>query len=236
MDSLSERMARTARDLQDDHDDAQATFQSAVEAALRSVEGCDAAGLSFVARKRPLETVAATDDMARVADHLQYELGEGPCLDAVWHQQVVLSRSLEHDERWPAWGPRVVEETSAQSIMSFRLFTNRERLGALNLYSRTPDAFDDSALDEGFAVAAHISIAVSASQEVDHLAQGLTSRTVIGQATGILMERYDLDSVRAFSVLTRMSSQGNVKLRKLSEEIVEHRSAGAATTSGGAPA
>lgn len=228
MNSLSERMAQAARDLQDDHGDAQATFQSAVEVALTSVEGCDAAGLSFVARKRILETVAATDDMARVADQLQYELGQGPCLDAVWHEQVVLSPSLEHDERWPLWGPRVVEATKAQSIMSFQLFTHQERLGALNLYSRTRDGFDDSAVDEGFAVAAHISIAVSASQEVDHLSKGLTSRTVIGQATGILMERYDLDSVRALSVLTRMSSQGNVKLRKLAEEIVEHRTAGVA--------
>lgn len=222
-DSLSERMAETARHLQDSHDDVQATFQSAVDVAQSHVDGCDAVGLTFVTRKRHVQTVAATDAMALTADELQYTLGEGPCLDAVWEQHVVRSPDLAHDQRWPSWGPRVVQDTSARSIMSFQLFTNQDLLGALNLYSTSRDTFSDLAFAEGLAIAAHVSIAVAASQQIDNLTRGIASRTVIGQATGILMERYDLDAARAFTVMTRMSSQANIKLRDLAQQIVDNR-------------
>ena len=226
-DSLSERMAETARHLQDSHDDMQETFQSAVDVAQSHVDGCDAVGLTFVTRKQHVKTVAVTDGMALTADELQYTLGEGPCLDAVWEQQAVRSPNLEHDQRWPSWGPRVVRETSAQSIMSFQLFTHQDLLGALNLYSTSRDAFDDPAFVEGLVIAAHVSIAVAAAQQVDNLTQGIASRTVIGQATGILMERYDLDAARAFTVMTRMSSQANIKLRNLAQQIVDNRATSA---------
>ena len=220
---LLERLAETARHLQRTHNDVAATLQSAVEVSHATIEGCDAVGLSMVRKKRLVETVAATDDMVRRADQLQYELEEGPCIDVLWEHVVVRSGDLDHDVRWPLWGPRVVDETEARSSLSFGLFTNDEHLGALNLYSRTRDAFDDLALAEGMSIAAQISIAVSASLHFDVLSQGLVSRTVIGQATGILMERYDLDPVKAFSVLTRMSNQGNIKLRVLAAEIVKYR-------------
>lgn len=224
--SLSRRMANTARLLQDSQDDPHATFQSAVEVAKTAVNGCDAVGLTFVRRGHKVETVAYTDEMALTADHLQYEHEEGPCLDATWEHHVVRSRDLQHDERWPTWGPRVAHQTSAQSILSFQLFTKANHLGALNLYGKALDAFDDLAVEEGFAIAAHVSIAVAAALQVDTLSQGLASRTVIGQATGILMERYDMDAARAFGVLTRMSSQGNVKLRDLAADVVAHRGQG----------
>lgn len=64
---------------------------------------------------------------------------------------MVRSRDLERDERWPIWGLRVARETSAQSILSFQLFTNADQLGALNLYGKVRDAFDDVAVQEGFA-------------------------------------------------------------------------------------
>jgi transcriptional regulator with GAF, ATPase, and Fis domain len=222
-DCLSERMARMARHLQESHADAQATLQSAVEVAQSEVNGCEAAAISFLRGKGPIRTVAFTHTTAQVADALQYELGEGPCIDAAWVKHVVRSQDLAHEPRWPAWGPRVVQETGVQSILCFQLFTNEHSLGALSLYAKSMVAFDDTDVEEGFAIAAHISIAVAASQEADSLTQGLASRTVIGQATGILMERFDLDAAKAFSILSRMSSQGNTKIRHLAEEIVDKR-------------
>ncbi|MCF6379315.1 GAF and ANTAR domain-containing protein [Nocardioides KLBMP 9356] len=222
-DDSAEWIATAARHLQESQDDVEATLQSAVHVTQVAIEGCDAAGLSMVKSGKVVKTLAATDDMVRAVDDLQYELEEGPCLDAMWRHVVVRSRDLGRDERWPTWGPRVVEETDARSMLSFRLFTNSNRLGALNLYSTSPDAFDDLALAEGVAIAAQVSMAVAAAQKLDIMSQGLVSRTVIGQATGILMERYDLDPVRAFSVLSRMSNEGNIKIRVLSAQIVEHR-------------
>ena len=75
----------------------------------------------------------------------------------------------------------------------------------------------------GLALAAHVAVALAAAQEVEHLEHAMRGRTVIGQATGILMERFDLAPERAFSVLSRMSQQKNVKLRAIADEIVTTR-------------
>ena len=221
--SLPERMAEAARELQDDQSDPQATMDAAVKLAEMNIEGSDCVGISFVQAKRKIETVASTGDMVVQADLLQYETGEGPCLDAIWENQTVHSPSLAYDRRWPAWGPRVVEETEAQSVLAFQLFTHEDTLGALNVYSRTRDAFDESAREEGLAIAAHIAIAVAAAREIGQLSTALDTRTLIGQATGFIMGRFDLDAHTAFKVLVRLSSQGNVKLREVAAQIVTSR-------------
>lgn len=220
---LSERIAEAARDLQDHQTDLEATFQLAAELATSNVEGCHGAGLSIARQRKTIETVATTSPMVVDADRLQYELGEGPCLDSIWEEEALYSPDLRHDHRWPTWGPRVVEETDARSVLSFRVFTHAETLGALTLYSRAVDAFDDAAREEGLAIAAQVAIAVAAAREIGHLSLGLDTRTVIGQATGILMERFDLDGDVAFKVLARYSSTSNVKLREVAAEILRTR-------------
>lgn len=230
-DSLSQRIAEAARQLQDHHDDPEGTFLMAVELAEGNIEGCHGAGLSFVRSRKVIETVAATNQMVIDADRLQYELGEGPCLAAIWEERMVYSPDLGYDHRWPTWGPRVVKETAAQCVLSFQLFTHKDTLGALNLYARSRDAFDEDAREEGMAIAAHVAIAIASSQEIHHLTTGLDTRSVIGQATGLLMERFDLDAARAFGVLARLSSQHNVKLRNVAIEIVaNHRRRGLPAT------
>jgi hypothetical protein len=77
-------------------------MQIAVELAVSNVEGCEAAGVSIVHARRQIDTPAATDEMAVTGDRLQYELQEGPCLDAVWEEETVYSPSLAYDSRWPA--------------------------------------------------------------------------------------------------------------------------------------
>ena len=58
------------------------------------------------------------------------------------------------------------------------------------------------------------------AQQEDQLNQALQSRKVIGQAIGILMERYRIDADRAFQFLMRASSSSNIKLRDVADEIV----------------
>lgn len=220
--SLSERMAAAARELQDQVD-SQATMLSAVNLAVANVDGCDFAGISIVHARRHIDTPAATDGSARTADRLQYELGEGPCLDAIWEQQTIYSPRLSDDPRWPSWGPRVAEKTGARSVLAFQLFTTGNTLGALNLFSRTEDGFADDDRNDGLALAAHVAIAVAAAQEIQSLSSAMDSRSLIGQALGIVMERYKIDVAHAFAVLTRVSQAGNVKLRDVAEELVTTR-------------
>lgn len=222
LDSLSERMAEAARELQDQHDP-RATLERATWLAVHNISGADAVGITIVHRDRSISTEAHTDEMAAKSDQLQYDAGEGPCLDATWQQATVYSPSLAYDRRWPVWGPRAVEETGAQSVLSFQLFTTGDVLGALNLYSRTRGGFDDIDQEEGLALAAHIAIALATAKEIEELGQAIDSRTVIGQATGIIMERFSIDSVQAFALMTRLSSTSNLKLRELALDVVESR-------------
>ena len=71
--------------------------------------------------------MACSDDRVLHADRLQYEFGEGPCLDAVWTNGVYLVPDLQADGRWPRWAPRAAELGVGASIW-VHLFTDT-RLG-----------------------------------------------------------------------------------------------------------
>lgn len=217
-----DELAAAAREMQDD-DSPKEAMQRAVKIATQIIPGCDAAGICVVYRGDRIDTHATSDDSLRQIDALQHELDEGPCLDALRQDHTVISNDLAADDRWPSWGPQVVERVGLLSSVSYRLYSTDKDLGALNLYGRTASSFSSEDIADGLALAAHVGVALAAAQEVEHLERALSGRTVIGQATGILMERFDLAPDRAFSVLSRMSQQRNVKLRELAEQIVTTR-------------
>jgi transcriptional regulator with GAF, ATPase, and Fis domain len=221
-ESLSERMTAAARELQNQHDPA-ATVKSAVSLLVQNVQGCDAASISLVHGKQRVETAVSSDELAATADRLQEQLGEGPCFDTLWHEESVYVPELSAEARWKRWAPRLVEETGARSILTFRLFTLSDLIGALTMYSRTRDAFTEADKAEGSSLAAHIAIAVLTAQRVQNYETALDSRAVIGQACGLLMERYKVDASQAFAILTRYSSSENIKLRDVAAELVRTR-------------
>lgn len=221
-EDISERMAAAARELQN-QDGAEQTVVNAVELLVRNVPGCDAASITLVYGKRRVETPAASDDLAATADRLQAELGQGPALDTLWRHETVYVPDLALDPRWPEWGSRLVAETGTRSVLTFRLFTIQDMIGALSMYSTHADAFTENDKAEGLALAAHIAIAVLAAQRLDHYETALDSRTIIAQACGIAMERFNIDASRAFALLTRMSSTQNVKVREIATEVIRTR-------------
>jgi GAF domain-containing protein len=200
----------------------QETLDTVVSVATELVAGCDLVGISIV-HHSGIETPAASDESLRRIDELQFELKEGPCYDALRTHETVCSRDLAVDERWPRWGPLVAAELGAMSIVSYRLFTTEDTLGALNLYGRKADAFDAGDVYDGFALAAHVAVALAASQNVEHLETAINNRTVIGRAEGILMERFDLTATQAFAVLRRVSQHRNVRLHLVANELVRTR-------------
>lgn len=219
---LTEQLAAAARDLS--AEDVEQTLEKAVALCVDLIEGCDAAAVSLVRRGKSIETPAYSDPKGLRGDELQYELQQGPCMDAVWHEDIVISTDLAADDRWPEWAPRVVEELGARSMMCIQLFTDAMTLGALNMYSWRPDAFSISRdRDEGLALGAHVAVALAAAQQVEGLNTALLNRTVIGQAEGILMERFGIDADRAFQVLRRVSSHTNTKLQRVAADLVETR-------------
>lgn len=199
------------------------TAEAVVDLAVSLISGCDAAGVSLV-RKGRVETVASSHSLVTMGDAWQYEQGEGPCLDAMTpHEYLIESPDLVTDDRWPTWAPRVIRELGVRSMLSYRLFTTDSLVGALNLYSLTPEAFTAADHAEGHILASQAAVALATSEKVENLQIAVSRRTTIGQAQGLLMERFDLSPDQAFDVLVRLSRQTNQKLFEIAESVVTTR-------------
>jgi GAF domain-containing protein len=200
--------------------DVQQTLQRAVDLAAHHLDGHLFASVSIVNPRRRVDTPASTDSRAVQADALQYELDEGPCLDAIWEQETFRIDDLAADTRYPRWSTRVSEEIGLGSSLSFQLFTTGDSLGALNLYSATPYAFSEIDVLEGAAFAAQAAVALQAARTEEQLRSALTTRNLIGQAQGILMERYCVSAGQAFEMLRRLSQNSNVKLYEVARQVI----------------
>jgi transcriptional regulator with GAF, ATPase, and Fis domain len=219
---LHTQLAEASRELHAEPD-TQQTLERSVLLAIELIPNCDHAGISMVHRNRTIDTPAASDQMARRGDELQYAVDEGPCLDAIWHYDTVISANLAEEDRWTRWAPRVAAELNVRSMLCLRLFTSTELVGALNLYSKDIDAFDEDDAYTGTYLAAQIAVAVAEEQQTESLRISALNRTIIGQAQGILMERYNIDPEKAFNVLRRVSQDNNTKLIRVADELVRTR-------------
>lgn len=200
--------------------DMDGTLQSALTGALEAVKHAEHAGVSMVYQHTRIETPAATDDVARRGDELQYELGEGPCLQSIREQETVWSDDLTVERRWPQWSQRASDELGVRSMLCFQLFVTHDTLGALNLYSSRPHAFESEDRTVGLALSAHIAVALSSAQNVAGQESALLGASVIGQAQGILMQRYELLPSQAFLVLARAAQRDDRTLQQISETLV----------------
>jgi GAF domain-containing protein len=219
---FEERLAAIARDLLNEPD-VQHTLQRVVEAAAANLDGGLWVSVSLVKQRREVETPASSDDRATRADQLQYETGEGPCLDAIWQQETFRIDDMTTTEHYPKWTRAVAEQTPIRSSLSLQLFTDEEQnsLGALNLYSPHPAAFDGGTRGEALAFAAQAAVALRSAQTEEHLRSAMETRTVIGQAQGILMERLKITAEQAFRVLSTLSQERNEKLRDVARRLAE---------------
>lgn len=219
--TVTGRVADAARALADEPT-LQQTLDRVVELAVTMIDGCESAGISLVTRGR-IESPAVSDPLVARGDELQYELGEGPCLDAIHDSSLVEARDVAADSRWPRWAPKVADELGVRSMLCVQLYTSETAHGALNMYATTPDAFgtEDHHLASTFAAVA--AAAISAARTEEQLQSAVQTRTLIGQAQGILMERFTLSASRAFAVLSRVSQDSNVKLVDVARQIVDTR-------------
>lgn len=189
---------------------------------VRDQLDADHAGLTLI-RKTGLETIAATDARVTQADAWQDELNEGPCQDGSWDRETLGVGDLTIDGRWPRWAERVAQAGIASILAAELTNLDGRRVGALTVYWTEPHGFtiDDIAFVSIFAH--HAAVALVESLREADLNITLDSRKRIGQAQGILMERYDLDRDQAFEVLRRYSQDHNIKLRHVAEHLVTTR-------------
>lgn len=218
-------------------DGVDATLAEACRRAVDLIDGCQAAGVSLVRRGELVETPAATSHMVYAIHGLQQELREGPCWDAEWIETTVRIDDLSAETRWPRFAARAVG-SGVRSMLCFQLFTHRDTLGALNLFSNLPHAFNEDAVEVGDVFAAHVAIALAGAQAQTNLGYAVRSRQLIGEAVGILAKENEISTIAAFASLRSTSQQRNLKLRELAARLVaghNQDSAGPGPTGDGPP-
>ncbi len=195
------------------------TAESVVALACETLD-CEYAGLTLFRPGGTFETMAPTSPLVIDADHLQYELAEGPCVEAAWEQDTFVSNNLATDPRWPLWGPKAAT-LGFGSLLAARLTIGGTSMGALNLYSVSEREFSLEDRDTAVIFATHAAAPLISVRERDNLRIAVDGRTLIGQAQGILMQRFEVDAGTAFAVLRRYSQAENLKLRAVAELVIE---------------
>ena len=186
----------------------------------------DDAGIMRIRSRQQIETPAATTARVGAAHQLQAELDEGPCLDAITGRATYLCDDVEGDNRWTQWGPAAAK-LGIHSAVGVRLATRERGYGSLNIYADRKSAFTTADAELAELLAAHATAAFAAAERAEGLVTALESRTTIGQAQGILMQKFDIDSEAAFQFLRRISQHENQRLIVVAEAIVVQRDANA---------
>lgn len=215
---LADELGDLARQLQQP-DRLEGTLDAIVHAAVGTIAGADHASISSVSRDGQVATLAASDEQARTVDQMQYEVGEGPCLDTLWEQRTERLPDLGDERRWPAFIAKA-SALGVGSMLAVRLYVHEEDdLGVLNLFSDRAHAFTDDSEHTALLFAAHAAVAMAEAQQQAQLREAMSTRDLIGQAKGILMERYKLTGDQAFLLLVRASQTSNRKLHEIAQEL-----------------
>lgn len=201
-----------------------------VETTVSTLSDCDMASIIVREGRETFRTLASTHSAALEVDEAQYEVREGPCLDAV--ETAIVHAPSFPDPRWPNLAGRPAD-SGVGAIVSYGLAApgrtaDNLAAGSLNAYAGTPQAFGDEAREIGLILAAHASVGIQAVREREafeqlgrQLHEALSSRDVIGQAKGILMERLRITPEDAFDTLRRASQRLNLKLREIAGRLAE---------------
>jgi len=197
------------------------TVDLVVQYALKAVD-CQYAGVMLVHGDTVVETAAATDPLVEELDQFHAVCGEGPGLDGASELLTMRVADTRFELRWEKWA-RCLDERGIRSVLTARMTTGSSDLGTLNLFHSEPSAFDTD--DEAVAaiLARHAAVALASARQAENLWLAIDARKLVGQAQGILMERFDLTAEQAFAVLLRYSQDKNLKLRAVADLLVSQR-------------
>jgi hypothetical protein len=194
-----------------------------VDLAVQTIPGCRWAAVTAWPADRPPRSLAVSHEIARIADQMQYDLGEGPCLDATSHRAPVHVPDLLTDDRWPKLRAAVADRSAVRGVLSLHLAEVPDE-AALNLYSDRAGALDREAIPGAVLFATHarvLMIHADSTRRAAELAEALTTSRQIGAAIGVLMQIHKVTSDQAFVLLRETSQRLNRKLRLVAADVTE---------------
>ncbi|GAB3050287.1 GAF and ANTAR domain-containing protein [Intrasporangium mesophilum] len=194
--------------------------ETALATSAEAIPGVEHVAIALVDDDGRPRTMAASDDLARHLGEIQLTLNEGPLIDVLSRStyEMVAMREAPPD-RWVEFIPRA-RALGMTVAVAIRLTWEGRVIGALCIYASRSAHIRPETVAMAETFASHASATVMLANKAEHLELAMHTRQRIGQAVGILMERYHLDSDSAFSYLRRISQNENVKVRDLADELV----------------
>lgn len=215
------KRVRTLQQRSADSDTADTILNDLTLSASEFVPGTEYAGITVVGRKGAIETIAPTHQYVADLDEVQRRHEQGPCFSVDTRQDVLRIDDLAAEQRWPRYREEAVKLTPIRSVLSYRLFAARQHSGALNLYAAATRAFDEDSVAIGLAFATHTGLVWTLVRRSEHFQTALASRDIIGQAKGIVMERFNLDAERAFELLKKLSQKSNIPVAEIARRMID---------------
>jgi GAF domain-containing protein len=195
------------------------------------VTGMSGAGIMLMSGDVPGGSVCTTNEVSALLEHLQFELGEGPCVDAYRGDEPVLEPDLAAPEtpRWHAFTDTALE-AGVRAIFGFPLRVGAIRLGALNLYCDRPGALTDEQQADALVmagIAAEAVMVMQANAPPGQLAAALEAsgdyEHVVHQASGMVAAQLE-GSVAQALIRLRAYAFGNSRpLGDVAQDVVARR-------------
>ena len=189
------------------------------------------AGIMLMSGDVPSGSVCTTNEVSDLIERLQYDLGEGPCVDAYQHDRPVLEPDLvrPRDVRWLAFsGPAI--EAGVRAVFGFPLQVGAVRLGALNLYCDQPGPLTSEQHADALVmadIAAQAVLVLQANAPPGGLAAELEAgadfRYVVHQAAGMVAAQLDISVGHALIRLRAYAFGNDRSLTEVAEDVVARR-------------
>lgn len=170
------------------------------------------------------ETISATDARAQRVDELQFDLGEGPCWDALATRAPVLEPDFATSASWPAFTPAIRQEDVA-AIFAFPLMFGPLEIGAVDLYSSTPGTLTARQQKQALVLSAVVSriLLRHAISEATTPETTTFSRRLIHQATGMVLAQVGSTADDAYLLIQARAFADDRPMREVAEDIINRR-------------
>jgi transcriptional regulator with GAF, ATPase, and Fis domain len=188
-------------------------------ASVALVPGAGCAKISVIDGGR-LCSIAATSQLASALDRAQQAAGQGPCLDAISARKLIRCDDLGNDGRWPRFADTATT-AGVRSVLSCPMDIRGSSAATFSLFSFRAHTFGIESEAITAVLANHAAIALVQEKQARQFKIALDSRDVIGQAKGMVMERFGVDAPRAFAMLTAISQETNTPVRDLAARLVD---------------
>ena len=197
----------------------QATLDAMARAAVETIGPARYAGVNLYDHGKFVPQAVAGEPPL-VLDRLQQETGTGPCIDSSYDQVTIRVDDIATETRWPGYAGQALA-LGVASMLCVPLSGAEHQLGSVSLYATDRAAF--TLADEYVArlFASQAALALAEAHRADQMRQALSSRDIIGQAKGILMERHRITADEAFRLLSKHSQQVNRKLADVARALTE---------------